>query len=98
MKDPYNFEFLTVAQQAHERHVGAGLIAHMRHFLLELGTGFLYAGNQYRLLVGEREFFLDLLFYHKTLRCWVGLGRFDGRQRSPGYASGTEVFDGEGTA
>jgi predicted nuclease of restriction endonuclease-like (RecB) superfamily len=73
VKDPYNFAFLSVAQDAHERHVEAGLIAHMRHFLLELGTGFLYAGNQYRLRVGEREFFLDLLFYHKTLRCWVVL-------------------------
>lgn len=73
VKDPYNFEFLAVAQDAHERHVEAGLIAHMREFLLELGTGFLYAGNQYRLVVGGREFFLDLLFYHKKLRCWVVL-------------------------
>lgn len=73
VKDPYNFEFLTVAQDAHERHVEAGLVAHMRQFLLELGIGFLYAGNQYRLQVGEREFFLDLLFYHKRLRCWVVL-------------------------
>jgi len=45
----------------------------MREFLLELGTGFLYAGSQYRLVVGGDEFFLDLLFYHKKLRCWVVL-------------------------
>jgi predicted nuclease of restriction endonuclease-like (RecB) superfamily len=73
VKDPYNFEFLAVAQDAHERHVEAGLLAHMREFLLELGTGFLYAGSQYRLVVGDEEFFLDLLFYHKKLRCWVVL-------------------------
>ena len=73
VKDPYNFEFLGVAQDAHERHVQAGLLRHMRAFLLELGTGFLFAGSQYRLAVGDREFFLDLLFYHKKLRCWVVL-------------------------
>lgn len=73
VKDPYNFAFLAVAQDAHERHVEAGLLAHMREFLLELGTGFLYAGSQFRLVVGGDEFFLDLLFYHKKLRCWVVL-------------------------
>jgi predicted nuclease of restriction endonuclease-like (RecB) superfamily len=73
VKDPYNIEFLAVAQDAYERHVEAGLLAHMREFLLELGTGFLYAGSQYRLVVGGDEFFLDLLFYHKKLRCWVVL-------------------------
>lgn len=73
VKDPYNFEFLAVAQDAHERHVEAGLLAHMREFLLELGTGFLFAGSQYRLVVGSEEYFLDLLFYHKKLRCWVVL-------------------------
>lgn len=84
-KDPYHFEFLTVAQGAHERHVEAGLIAHMREFLLELGTGFLYAGSQYRLVVGGDEFFLDLLFYHKRLRCWVVLDLKMGECR-PEYA------------
>jgi predicted nuclease of restriction endonuclease-like (RecB) superfamily len=73
VKDLYNFAFLAVAQDAHERDVEAGLLAHMREFLLELGTGFLYAGSQYRLVVGGDEFFLDLLFYHKKLRCWVVL-------------------------
>lgn len=48
VKDPYNFEFLTVAQGVHERHVEAGLIAHVREFLLELGTGFLYAWRHRR--------------------------------------------------
>ncbi|GJG89770.1 hypothetical protein tb265_49510 [Gemmatimonadetes bacterium T265] len=85
VKDPYNFEFLAVAQGAHERHVEAGLIAHMREFLLELGTGFLYAGSQYRLVVGGDEFFLDLLFYHKRLRCWVVLDLKTGEFR-PEYA------------
>lgn len=85
VKDPYNFEFLAVAQDAHERHVEAGLVAHMRQFLLELGTGFLYAGNQYRLVVGGEEFFLDLLFYHKRLRCWVVLD-LKMREFTPEYA------------
>jgi predicted nuclease of restriction endonuclease-like (RecB) superfamily len=85
VKDPYNFEFLAVAQDAHERQVEAGLLAHMREFLLELGTGFLYAGSQYRLVVGGDEFFLDLLFYHKKLRCWVVLDLKTGEFR-PEYA------------
>ena len=84
-KDPYDFEFLAVAQDAHGRHVEARLLAHMREFRLELGTGFLYAGSQYRLVVGGDEFFLDLLFYHKRLRCWVVIDLGTGEFR-PEYA------------
>lgn len=57
----------------------------MREFLLELGTGFLYGGSQYRLVVDGQEFFLDLLFYHKKLRCWVVLDLKTGEFR-PEYA------------
>ncbi len=68
VRHPCNFEFLAVAQHAHERHVAAGLIAHMREFVLGLGTGFVYAGNRYRPAVGRRELFLDLPFDHKRPR------------------------------
>lgn len=71
VKDPYNFEFLTIAEDAHERELERGLLAHLREFLLELGVGFAFVGSQHRLVVGGDEFFLDLLFYHLKLRCFV---------------------------
>ena len=71
LKDPYVFDFLTQGQVAHERDLEQGLLRHLREFLLELGVGFAYMGNQYRLLVGGEEFFLDLLFYHVQLHCYV---------------------------
>src|SRR3984957_12328070 len=66
-KDPYNFDFLTLGDDAHER----GLLDHLRQFLLELGVGFAFVGNQYRLAVGDQEFYIDLLFYHLKLRAYV---------------------------
>jgi predicted nuclease of restriction endonuclease-like (RecB) superfamily len=71
LKDPYSFDFLTLADDAHERHLEAGLVTHIREFLLELGQGFAFVGSQYPLTVGESEFFIDLLFYHLNLRCFV---------------------------
>lgn len=71
LKDPYLFDFLTLGEDAQERHLEAGLIAHIREFLLELGQGFAFVGNQYRITVGGDEFFIDLLFYHLNLRCFV---------------------------
>lgn len=71
LKDPYNFDFLTLGEDAHERHLEAGLLTHIREFLLELGQGFAFVGSQYPLTVGQSEFFLDLLFYHLELRCFV---------------------------
>lgn len=71
LKDPYAFDFLTLGQAAHERDLERGLIRHLREFLLELGVGFAFMGNQYRLEVGGEEFFLDLLFYHARLHCYV---------------------------
>ena len=70
-KDPYNFDFLTLGDDAHERDLERGLIDHLRQFLLELGVGFAFVGSQYRLDVGEQEFFIDLLFYHLKLRAYV---------------------------
>jgi predicted nuclease of restriction endonuclease-like (RecB) superfamily len=71
IKDPYNFDFLTVHDQAHERDIEEGLIAHMRKFLLELGKGFAFVGSQVPLTFDDQEFFIDLLFYHLHLRCYV---------------------------
>jgi len=70
-KDPYTFDFLMLAEDARERELEQGLLAHLKNFLLELGVGFAFVGSQYRLEVGGREFFLDLLFYHLKLRCFV---------------------------
>ncbi len=71
LKDPYNFDFLTLGQDAHERDLERGLIEHIREFLLELGVGFAFVGSQYHLEVGGDDFYLDLLFYHLRLRCYV---------------------------
>ena len=71
LKDPYNFEFLTLARDAEERALQKGLLAHIHQFLIELGAGFAFVGQQYRLEVGGEDFFIDLLFYHLKLRCYV---------------------------
>lgn len=71
LKDPYIFDFLTLNKQHSERELEQGLIAHITHFLLELGAGFAYLGKQYPVQVGERDFFIDLLFYHTQLHCYV---------------------------
>jgi predicted nuclease of restriction endonuclease-like (RecB) superfamily len=70
-KDPYNFDFLTLGPEAHERDLERGLLEHLRDFLLELGVGFAFIGSQYRIQVGGEEFWLDLLFYHLKLRAYV---------------------------
>ena len=71
LKDPYNFDFLTIRQNYDERELQEALTTNITKFLLELGNGFAYVGQQYRLQVGEQEFFADLLFYHLKLRCYV---------------------------
>jgi predicted nuclease of restriction endonuclease-like (RecB) superfamily len=71
VKDPYNFEFLTLAEEAHERDLEGALIFHLRDFLLELGVGFAFVGSQYPLELGGQEFRIDLLFYHLHLRAYV---------------------------
>ena len=70
-KDPDNFDFLMLGEQAHERDLERGLLEHLRKFLLELGVGFAFVGSQYPLTVGGEEFRIDLLFYHLRLRCYV---------------------------
>jgi predicted nuclease of restriction endonuclease-like (RecB) superfamily len=71
LKDPYLFDFLTLEEPFHERELETGLLTHLQKFLLELGRGFAFVGRQYRLEVSDREFYLDLLFYHLHLRCFV---------------------------
>ncbi|MFM2448878.1 MAG: hypothetical protein RIS44_1328 [Pseudomonadota bacterium] len=71
LKDPYVFDFLSLTPEHTERELERGLIEHITQFLLELGAGFAYMGRQVPLQVGEREFFLDLLFYHARLHCYV---------------------------
>ncbi len=70
-KDPYLFDFLALRDAANERAVEDGLIRHVEKFLLELGAGFALVGRQLHVEVSERDFYLDLLFYHLTLRCFV---------------------------
>lgn len=72
-KDPYIFDFLGVGSEAHERDIENALAAHITRFLLELGAGFSYVGRQVPLQVGGEDFYLDLLFYHLKLRCYVVL-------------------------
>ena len=71
LKDPYNFDFLTLSKDAHEREVETGLVGHIQKFLLELGVGFSFVGRQVPLEVSGKEYRIDLLFYHLKLRCFV---------------------------
>lgn len=71
LKDPYQFDFLTLDADAHERELEKGLLAHIRRFLLELGAGFAFVGQQVHLAVGDEDFYIDLLFYHLKLRCYL---------------------------
>jgi predicted nuclease of restriction endonuclease-like (RecB) superfamily len=71
VRDPYNFEFLTLRDQAAERELEDGLLAHIRKFLIELGAGFAFVGQQVHLPVDGEDFYIDLLFYHLKLRCYI---------------------------
>lgn len=71
VKDPYNFDFLAMRSGYNERELEDALTHNITKFLLELGGGFAYVGRQVRIEVGEKEFFIDLLFYNLKLRCYV---------------------------
>ena len=71
LKDPYLFDFLTLTEPFVERELETGLIGHLEKFLLELGQGFAFLGRQYPLTMGGQDFYLDLLFYHVRLRCYL---------------------------
>ena len=70
-KDPYIFDFLELGEGHHERDVESGLIAHVEKFLLELGKGFAFIGRQYPLEVAGTDYYIDLLFFHTELNCYV---------------------------
>jgi hypothetical protein len=69
----YSLEFLGLTQAIHERNLEQNLIARLKDFLIELGYGFCFIGSQYRLTLGENGYFLDLLFYHRFLKCLVAI-------------------------
>ena len=71
LKDPYRFDFLGLTEEAQEREIEHALVKHVTDFLLELGAGFAFVGKQVQVDVGGDEFFIDLLFYHLKLRCYV---------------------------
>lgn len=71
LKDPYSFEFLALEPELLERDLERGLIEHLRALIMELGKGFAFVGSQYHLEVGGQDYYLDLLFYHLRLRCYV---------------------------
>jgi predicted nuclease of restriction endonuclease-like (RecB) superfamily len=71
LKDPYIFDFLTLEEPFHERELEVGLVRHLEKFLLELGQGFAFVGRQYQLEISRKDFYIDLLFYHLKLRCFV---------------------------
>ncbi|MBA7630134.1 putative nuclease YhcG [subsurface metagenome] len=85
LKDPYIFDFLTLDEPLRERELETGLVRHLEKFLLELGTGFSFVGRQYHLDVGDDDFYIDLLFYHLKLRCFVVIDLKVGPFK-PGYA------------
>lgn len=73
IKDPYSFDFLALGTDMLERDLQRGLIEHLRLLILELGKGFAFIGSQYPIDVGGQNYFLDLLFYHLRLRCFVAI-------------------------
>lgn len=71
LKDPYVFDFMTMSKPYREKDIEDQLVAHITKFLLELGKGFAFIGRQYHLVVGESDYYLDLLFYHTRLKCYT---------------------------
>lgn len=71
IKDPYLFDFLTLSNSFNEKDIENQLIAHIKNFLLELGKGFAFVGQQYRFSIAENDYAIDLLFYHIKLKCYV---------------------------
>ena len=71
MKDPYNFDFLRLAEKIRETDLEKALVEHLSQFFLELGIGFAYMGRQYPLKIGDKDYRTDLLFYHTRLKCYV---------------------------
>lgn len=71
LKDPYIFDFMTLAEPFHERELETNLVKHLEKFLIELGQGFAFVGRQYHVEVSDKDFYIDLLFYHLKLRSYI---------------------------
>lgn len=71
IKDPYNFDFLTIREKFDEEELEEKLIEHIQRFLIELGHGFSFVGRQYQIKAGKKDLYIDLLFYHLKLRCYI---------------------------
>jgi len=84
-KDPYIFDFLTLTEPFQERELETELVRHLQKFLIELGKGFAFVGRQYRLDVGDEDFYVDLLFYHLRLRAFIVIDLKKGKFK-PEYA------------
>lgn len=91
LKDPYIFDFLTLEEPFHESELEMGLVSHVEKFLLELGQGFAFVGRQYPLTVSDNDFYLDLLFYHLKLRCFVVIELKKGKFK-PEYAGKVNFY------
>ncbi len=85
LKDPYTFDFLSLGKEAYEREIEKELVKHIEKFLLELGVGFAFVGKQYKLTIADEDYFIDLLFYHLKLRCYIVIELKTG-QFKPEYA------------
>lgn len=83
LKDPYLFDFLTLHKEHLEKDLEDGLVQHIQKFLIELGQGFAFVGQQYHIMAGQQDLYIDLLFYHLKLRCYIIVelkgGKFDSR-------------------
>jgi predicted nuclease of restriction endonuclease-like (RecB) superfamily len=71
LKDPYVFDFITTGDETKERHVQTALLTNIRRFLLELGVGFTFVASNYHIVVGNEDYYIDLLFYHIRLHCYI---------------------------
>lgn len=91
LKDPYIFDFLTLQEPFHERELETNLLHQLERFLLELGQGFAFVGRQYHLVFGDRDFNIDLLFYHLKLRSFVVIDLKRGEFK-PEYAGKNEFL------
>ena len=96
LKDPYRFDFLGLTEEAQERDVEQALVKHVTEFLLELGAGFAFVGRQVLMDVGGDEFFIDLLFYHLKLRCYVVIELKGGQVQARASGAVGLLFDGCG--
>jgi predicted nuclease of restriction endonuclease-like (RecB) superfamily len=90
-KDPYVFDFLGTAEPRREAELEQGLIDHVQKFLLELGAGFAFVGRQVHLELGDSDFYLDLLFYHLKLRCFV-VTELKAGNLDPGHVSQLNMY------